>query len=111
MRFGGFSRSRHRLDRAAVELAVHLFVEAPDALECVDVGIDRAQVLELRRLSDEEKRVGVPEHVSELCSPARGVDRHEHGTEPAAGEEGIEELDPIAGDEENTVARADSGRS
>jgi len=108
-RLDGICRTGHRLDRTAEELAVHALVEAPDPLERHEVGRDRAQMLELLGLADQQQRVGVPEHVPELRPPARGVDRHEHGAEPAASEEGIEELDTITGDEDNAVARADAG--
>jgi len=110
IRFDWFPRNGHQLDRTAEELAPHLLVKAPDTLQRLELRVDRAQMLELRRLSDQDARVGVPEHVPQLRPPARRVDRHERRAQPAAREENIQQLHTIAGDAKHAVAPADPGR-
>jgi hypothetical protein len=78
-------------------------------LERLQVGIDGPQVLEEVGLGDEDERIRVREHVAELQAAAGDVDRDEGGAEPAAGEESVEQLDAVAGEVGEAVARPDAG--
>jgi hypothetical protein len=111
IRLDGVTSCGHWLDRASVEVARHRLVKGPHSLEPLERRLDRAEMLELGRLGDEDERIGVSEHVMQLRPPARDVDGNERGPQPAACEERVEHLDPIAGRDEHPVARGDSGCS
>ena len=79
-------RRRRRLRRS----------DDPDRLQRGLAEVRVRQALDESRLDHQQPRAAVAQQVADLRPHRRGVDRHRRGAEPAAGEEGLEQLDPVA---------------
>ena len=81
----------------------------PQRLERRAVELGRRQPRDEAVLDHEQPRRAVAQHVGDLRSHRRGVDRHHRRAEPAAGDEDLDQLDPVREHDRDPVAAADAG--
>ena len=115
---GADRRSRNGIAARRVRLAAHTGIAgAPPASSRqpphrLQGGARQVRLRQPRRecaLDQQQPGAAVGQVVRDLRPHRRGVDRHRHGAQPAAGQEGFQQLDPVGAHQRDPVAEADAG--
>ena len=107
----GFRRDGEGRRRDLADAQGRFGVDGPDRLQRQRGHVEMIEIAGESAFHDQQPRRGIGQDVLELMPARGGVDRHRHGADPGAAEEGAEEFEPVGADERDAVTALDAGRA